>query len=52
MGKNVRTALTYKRCWMSLSNTEVKNEWRYTSSPPACLQDVHRSNFTFTLIAP
>ena len=52
MGKNVRTALNYKRCWMSLSNIEVKNEWRYTSSPPACLQDVHRSNFTFTLIAP
>jgi len=43
MSKNVRTALTYKGCWMSLSNT---------SSPPACVQDVHRSSFTFTLIAP
>jgi hypothetical protein len=28
--------------------TEVKNEWRYTSTPPICLHGVDRDNFTFT----
>jgi len=28
------------------SSAEVKNEWSYTSTPPTCLHDVDRNNFT------
>ena len=31
-----------------LSNTEVKNEWSYTSTPSVCLHGVDRGNFTRT----
>ena len=31
------------------SREEVKNEWRYTSSPPKCLHGVDRDNFNFDL---
>jgi hypothetical protein len=30
-------------------NAEVKNEWRYTSTPPVCLLGVDKDNFTFFL---
>jgi hypothetical protein len=30
-----------------LSSTEVRNGWSYTSTPPTCLHDVDRNNFTF-----
>jgi hypothetical protein len=30
------------------SSAEVKNEWSYTSAPPACLHSVDRNNFTVT----
>ena len=30
-----------------LSRAEVKNEWSYTSTPPACLHKVHRYKCTF-----
>jgi hypothetical protein len=30
-------------------NTEVKNEWSYTSTPPTCLHAKHRVSFDFTL---
>jgi len=33
----------------SPSSADVKNEWHYTSSPPICLQGIHRHNFTFQL---
>jgi hypothetical protein len=29
------------------SNTEVKNEWSYTSVSPLCLHGVDRDKFTF-----
>jgi len=28
-------------------SAEVKNEWRYTTSPPICLHVVEWDNFTF-----
>jgi hypothetical protein len=31
------------------SSAEIKNEWRYTSTPPVYLHDVDRNTFTFTL---
>jgi hypothetical protein len=34
------------------SNAEVKNEWSYTSTPPICLYDIYRDNFTFFLPMP
>ena len=30
------------------SITEVQNEWSCTSTPPVCLQGVHRGSFTFS----
>jgi len=30
------------------SNTKVKNEWSYTSSPPLCLHDICRDKFAST----
>ena len=37
--------------WCSgiLSSAEIKNEWRFTSSPPIRLRGVDRENFIFTL---
>ena len=32
----------------SLSKTEVKNKWYYTSRPPLCLRNMDRGNFTYT----
>jgi hypothetical protein len=29
-------------------SAKVKNEWSYTSTPPICLHDLDRGNFTFT----
>jgi hypothetical protein len=31
------------------SSAKIKNEWRYTSTPPICLHGVDRNNFTFFL---
>jgi hypothetical protein len=31
----------------SSSSAEFKNKWSYNSSPPLCLHDVDRDNFTF-----
>ena len=31
----------------SLSSAEFKSKWSYNSSPPICLHDVDRDNFTF-----
>ena len=33
-----------------VSSAELKNEWSYTSTPPICLHDAARHNFTFYLI--
>jgi hypothetical protein len=30
----------------ALSTVKIKNEWRYTSTPPICLHGVDRKNFT------
>jgi hypothetical protein len=30
-----------------LSNSEVTNEWSYTSAPPLCVHGVDRNSFTF-----
>ena len=32
----------------SLTSAEVKNEWRYNSTPPVFFHGVERNNFTFT----
>ena len=32
------------------SSEGVNNEWRYSSTPPTCLHDVARDNFTFTFL--
>ena len=31
-------------------SAEVKNEWRYASTPPVGLHGMNRNNFTFTFI--
>lgn len=32
--------------------TEIKNEWRYISTPPTCQRGVHRDSCAFTLVWP
>ena len=42
-GREVRYSRPSSSC-----NTDVKNEWSYTSSPPMCLCGMDRENFTLT----
>ena len=34
--------------YLTLIRAMVKNEWRYTSTPPVCLHGLYKDNFTFT----
>jgi hypothetical protein len=31
------------------NTAKVKNKWSYISTPPDCLHDVYRENFTYSL---
>ena len=43
-------SLSLKHSSMSTPwRTEVKNEWSYTFTPPVCLNDLQKNNFTFTV---
>ena len=33
------------------SNAEVMNEWSYTSTPPVCIQDLHRPTVPLSLVS-
>jgi len=35
--------------WPSACNTEIRKEWRYTSTPPTCIHGMDNNNITFIL---